>query len=102
MFSFLASHLPRYFQSRISPPFCLKIPNPEIQIREIPDPEKHTVGPQGKPLLNPDPLPFCLPPHPRSQTVPDPLPLSTPTTQAKGGMVKRTESKLMLVTNIKL
>ena len=30
-------------QSRISPQFCLKIPNPELQIMEIPDPEK-TVG----------------------------------------------------------
>ena len=33
-------HLHRYFQSRISPGFCFKIPNPEIQIREIPDPEQ--------------------------------------------------------------
>ena len=41
-------HLPRYFQSRISPGFCFKIPNPEIQITEIPDPEK--------PIE--DPLPF--------------------------------------------
>ena len=41
-------HLHRYFQSRISPGFCFKIPNPEIQIREIPDPEK--------PIE--DPLPF--------------------------------------------
>ena len=29
-----------YFQSRISPRFCFQIPNPELQIREIPDPEK--------------------------------------------------------------
>ena len=29
-----------YFQSRISPRFRLKIPNPESQIREIPHPEK--------------------------------------------------------------
>ena len=29
-----------YFQSRISPRFRLKIPNPEPQIREIPHPEK--------------------------------------------------------------
>ena len=29
-----------YFQSRILPRFWFKIPNPEPQIREIPDPEK--------------------------------------------------------------
>ena len=29
-----------YFQSRISPRFRFKIPNPELQIREIPQPEK--------------------------------------------------------------
>ena len=29
-----------YFQSRISSRFCFQIPNPELQIREIPDPEK--------------------------------------------------------------
>ena len=46
--TFGASRLPRYFQSRISAGFCFKIPNPEIQIREIPDPEK--------PIE--DPLPF--------------------------------------------
>ena len=28
--------------SLISPPFCFKIPNPDLQIREIPDPEKPT------------------------------------------------------------
>ena len=33
--------------SRISPPFCIKIPNPELQLREIPDPVK----PIGEPLL---------------------------------------------------
>ena len=29
-----------YFPSRISPWFCFKILNPELQIREVPDPEK--------------------------------------------------------------
>ena len=28
------------FNSRISPPFCFEIPNPNLQVREIPDPEK--------------------------------------------------------------
>ena len=28
------------FNSRISPPFCFEIPNPSLQGREIPDPEK--------------------------------------------------------------
>ena len=28
-----------YFQSRISPRYSFKIPNPDLQIREIPDPE---------------------------------------------------------------
>ena len=28
------------FNSRISPPFCFEIPNPSLQVREIPDPEK--------------------------------------------------------------
>ena len=41
-------HLARCFQSRIAPGFSFKLPNPEIQIREIPDPEK----------LIDDPLPF--------------------------------------------
>ena len=36
-----------YFQSPISPRFRFKISNPELQIREIPDPEK----PIGDPLL---------------------------------------------------
>ena len=36
-----------YFQSRISPQFRFKIPNPEPQIREIPHPEKLI----GDPLL---------------------------------------------------
>ena len=31
-----------YFQSRISPRFCFNIPNPELQVRKIPDPEKPT------------------------------------------------------------
>ena len=31
-----------YFQSRISPRFCFKIPNPELQVRNIPNPEKPT------------------------------------------------------------
>ena len=35
-----------YFQSRISPRFCFQIPNPEVQIREIPDPEKPVGDPQ--------------------------------------------------------
>ena len=29
-----------YFQSRTSPLFCSKIPNPELQMRELPGPEK--------------------------------------------------------------
>ena len=28
------------FNSRISPPFCFEIPNPNFQVREISDPEK--------------------------------------------------------------
>ena len=28
------------FNSRILPPFCFEIPNPSLQVREIPDPEK--------------------------------------------------------------
>ena len=28
------------FNSRISPPFCFEIPNPSLQVREIPEPEK--------------------------------------------------------------
>ena len=32
-----------YFQSRISPRFCFQILNPEIQIREIPNPVKPNV-----------------------------------------------------------
>ena len=31
-----------YFQSRISPRFCFKITNPELQVRKIPDPKKPT------------------------------------------------------------
>ena len=31
-----------YFQSRISPRFCFNIPNPDLQVRKIPDPEKPT------------------------------------------------------------
>lgn len=37
---------PERDQSRISPPFCLRIPNPELQITEIPDPEKPVGDPQ--------------------------------------------------------
>ena len=33
-----------YFQSRICPQFCFKILNPELQIREIPDPPKKLLG----------------------------------------------------------
>ena len=57
-----------YFQSRISPRFCFQIPNPELQIKEIPDPQK----PIGDPQINPPvvncsfevyiffgPYPFC-------------------------------------------
>ena len=32
------------FISRISPPFCFEIPNPSLQVREIPDPEKPIRG----------------------------------------------------------
>ena len=35
-----------YFQSRISPRFCFQVPNPELQIREIPHPEKPIGDPQ--------------------------------------------------------
>ena len=38
-----------YFQSRISPRFPFKIPNPEPQIREIPHPEKLIGDPLWKP-----------------------------------------------------
>ena len=36
-----------YFKPRNSPRFCFQIPNPELQIREIPDPEKPIVDPPG-------------------------------------------------------
>ena len=73
----------------LTPILLKKIQNPEIQMREIPDPEKPIGDPQGKPLLNPDPPPFF--PSSRSPTVPDLLPLSTPITHSKGGMLKRTK-----------
>ena len=34
-----------YFQSRNSPLFCSKIPNPELQMRELPGPEKPVEDP---------------------------------------------------------
>ena len=40
-----------YFQSRISPQFRFKIPNPEPQIREIPHPEKLIGDPLGSRLI---------------------------------------------------
>ena len=36
---------PAYFHSLISPPFRIKILNPELQLREIPDPKKPTGDP---------------------------------------------------------
>ena len=38
--NFAQSRIPAFFQSRISPSFCFKIPNPELQIKEIPHPGK--------------------------------------------------------------
>ena len=35
-----------YLQSRILPPFCIRIFNPEVQLKEIPDPEKAIGDPQ--------------------------------------------------------
>ena len=106
MFSFLASYSPRYYQSgRISPPFCLKNPESRDSNTGNPGSRKTHWGPlrQASPKSrSPSLFPFLpIPDSPRSPTVPDPLPLSTPITQAKGGMLKRTKSKLLLVTHIK-
>ena len=40
-----------YFQSRILPQFCFKIPSPELQTREIQDPEKPVGDHQIKPNI---------------------------------------------------
>ena len=42
----LAVHLRAYFQSGMSSQFCFKISNPELQMREIPYPEKRIRDPQ--------------------------------------------------------
>ena len=49
--NFAQSRIPAFFQSRISPSFCFKIPNPELQIREIPHPGKLFLIPFGIILL---------------------------------------------------
>ena len=36
----MESHFRAYFQSQNSPRFCFQIPNSELEIREIPGPEK--------------------------------------------------------------